>query len=372
MVAYVPLLTLLLPEKISAVAGAARVEWLGAATIAGALSASAANIAFGWASDVIGTRRLWIGMGLACTVGAYGLLHGAATPALIVAAVVGYQVGLNMMLSPLAAWAADSVPDAQKGRLAGLLGAAPPVAALAGVLATSTAMPGGGAQLALVCAMVAALVLPLLLLGRPRVMPATAPAGSSPPRRRRADLALLWLSRLLVQVAGSVLFAYLLYYFQSLRDGALTQAGVARLAGVTNLLALPLALAVGWTSDRVAARTPFLVGAAAAMSAGLAAMAFPPDPRATVAGYVLFGCGFAVFLNLHSVFAMQLLPSPRRRGRDLGLFNLTNTLPAILSPLLAVALVKSSGFEGLLATLAALTGAAALMLLLVRERRSTA
>src|SRR3712207_238689 len=63
-VAYAPLLTLLLPAKIALLAGEARIEWLGAATLAGALAASVGNIAFGWASDVVGTRRQWASAGL--------------------------------------------------------------------------------------------------------------------------------------------------------------------------------------------------------------------------------------------------------------------------------------------------------------------
>ncbi len=36
--------------------------------------------------------------------------------------------------------------------------------------------------------------------------------------------------------------------------------------------------------------------------------------------------------------AMQLLPNPGHRGHDLGILNLTNTLPAMVAPLLALAL----------------------------------
>ena len=227
--------------------------------------------------------------------------------------------------------------------------------------------------MAVVCAVFLALVLPLLLLGRARRLAAAGrPEPAPAPSADRLRLGLLWLSRLLVQVAGSVLFAFLLYYFQSLPEGALTQSDVARLVGFTNLLALPVALVVGRASDRSGARVPFLIGAAAAMSAGLAAMALRPTPDAAVWGYVLFGAAVSVFLALHSVFAMQLLPAPERRGRDLGVFNLTNTLPAFISPLLAVSLIPSLGFGGLLGALSALVGGAALMLLPIRARRRLA
>lgn len=366
-VAYAPLLTLLLPVKIAAAAGDARVAWLGAATLAGALAASLANIAFGWASDVSGSRRGWIAAGLLATLASYAILHRAASPAGIVAAVVLYQVALNMLLGPLAAWAADAVPDDRKGVLGGLLGAGPPVGALAGVLATVPIWPGEGARFAVVCATVAALVVPLLAAGRVRALPA-APA---PPARRRAarrDLALLWLARLLVQVAAGVLFAFLLYYFEALPDPP-AQGWVARLIAAALALGFPLALLAGRASDRLGPRRPFLIAAAAAMLAGLTLMACATTRPPATAGYVLFACGLSVFLPIQATFTMQLLTRPERHGRDLGVLNLANTLPSVIAPLLAVGLVPSYGYHGLLWTLAAAVALAGLCVFLVRYDR---
>ena len=66
-VAYAPLLTLLLPARILLVAGQSHVHWMGAAILFGALVASASNIGFGWLSDVIGTRRSWVAAGVGLT-----------------------------------------------------------------------------------------------------------------------------------------------------------------------------------------------------------------------------------------------------------------------------------------------------------------
>lgn len=367
-ISFVPLLTLLLPAKMAVAAGEARIEWLGAATLAGAASASLANIGFGWASDLFGTRRAWVAAGLASSLASYLLLHLSRSPLTIVLAVIAYQAAINMMLAPLTAWAADTVPDAQKGRLGGLIGMAPPVAAVAGIVATLPWLGSEAAQMIMVCLLFAAFILPLLLFGRPSaVSTGSDPVAGAKYGKRRADLVLLWLARLLVQIAGSVLFAFLLYYFQSLPDGALSQFEVARLSAFTMVAAVPLALLVGWTSDRLGVRMPFLIGTAMAMTGGLAAMALQLGSETATAGYAIFGCASSVFLALHSVYAMQMLPSPLRRGRDLGLFNLTNTLPAVLSPLLAIGIVPEMGFSGLMAILAFLTLAAGMLLLLVRS-----
>ena len=365
-VAYVPLLTLLLPAKIAALAGAERVEWLGAATIAGAVAASVGNIAFGWASDLAGTRRRWAAAGLALTIASYALLDFAQSWTGIIAAVVVYQLALNMMLAPLAAWAADEVPDDRKGLLGGLLGAAPPIGGLAGVFATLPGFPAEWMRLALICLLSVSLTAPLLLL-RCADRPASAsPTAGLPRPKLRSDFALLWTARLLVQVAGGVLFAFVLYYFQSQPESP-SQSRVAIIAAATLWIAFPIGLVAGRYSDRIGRRKPFLIAAAAAAAAGLIVMSQQSALAAATAGYALFGCSSAVFLALHSGYAMQLLPSAQRRGRDLGVLNLTNTIPAIVAPLLALAVIPRFGFEPLMALLSFLVVVGGLCVLLVRH-----
>ncbi len=371
-IAYLPYLTLLLPPKITALAGGAEVEWLGLATLAGAIAASLSNVGAGWASDLVGTRRAWASVGLILTIASYGLLHAAASPLAIVAAVALYQVALNTLLSPLAAWAADVVPDRRKGLLGGVLGAAPLLGALSGVVATLPALSEPWMRMAVICTFVLLFTAPLLLLRTP--LYASGPGTTPHPddqARARSDFALLWCSRLLVQVAGNVLFGFLFYYFQSLPEPP-QQAGVARLSALAVALAFPIALAFGTLSDRIGRRKPFLVLAAVAAATGLGLMTFRVDLTASAAGYILFGCASAVFLALHSSYAMQLLPSPTRRGRDLGLINLANTLPAIVAPLLAIWLVPGRGFGPLLALLTGLMLLAAICILFVRQDQQAA
>lgn len=59
-VSYVPFLTLLLPVRVTDLAGSETITYLAYIAFAGAIAASIANIAFGWASDRTGTRVPWI------------------------------------------------------------------------------------------------------------------------------------------------------------------------------------------------------------------------------------------------------------------------------------------------------------------------
>lgn len=376
-IGYLPLLTLLLPIKVAQVAGGERIGVLTATIVAGAVVASAANILFGWLSDRSlangGGRRRWIIGGIVATALSYTLVAVAGTPPAIVVAIVLFQAAINAALAPLLAIMADEIPDAQKGIAGGLLALGNPTAALVSALLVDAAGLGERERLALVIGAMTVAIVPLLLL-RAVPLPPTAPA---PARSRNVgrlpqrDLAIASVARLLVQVAGSALSLYLLYYFETITRGE-TQRSLASFIGVlltiSFVVPLPAAVLLGRLSDRLASRKPFLVAAAAIATTGLAIMALAEAKIAGAIGFGIYAIGSAVFLALHAGYAMQLLPDPRRRGRDLGLLNLTNTLPALLGPLLTWTLATPHDFTALLVVLAILTLGGGLAVLPVRAR----
>jgi predicted MFS family arabinose efflux permease len=83
---------------------------------------------------------------------------------------------------------------------------------------------------------------------------------------------------------------------------------------------------------------------------------------------VAFGLASSVFLALHTSQTLRVLPRPHTRGRDLGIFNLTNTVPSLIMPWLTLALVPAYGFDALFLLLAGLaTIASALLLTMPRQ-----
>lgn len=352
-IAYVPFLTILLPMRMTELAGSDDVAWLAYATFAGAVAASFANILSGWASDWTGTRVPWIAAGLvlSCLL----LVSFAAAPdvATTLALLVAWQCALNMMLGPLAAWAGDCVPDAQKGRLGGLLAMAPASGAVAGVLVTWPGLAAPEMRLGFIAGLVALCVAPVLLFGRPRRFPELTQEAGEPGQSRpaRARVVRMWLARLLVQISEAALFAFLYFWFRSI-DPTITDALVAQVFGVILLAAVPLAFAAGRWADRNGRPFAPLIAASAVATIGLLVMASAQGLGSALAGYVAFGLAASVFLSLHTAQTLRVLPRPGRRGRDLGYFNLTNTGPSLVMPWLAVALVPEFGFAGLFAALA--------------------
>ncbi|WP_231463104.1 MFS transporter [Sphingomonas sp. URHD0057] len=176
----------------------------------------------------------------------------------------------------------------------------------------------------------------------------------------------MWLARLLVQIAEAALFAYLLIYFRTL-DPGVDESSIARLFGAVLVAALPIAILVGRRADLSARPARPLAICACASATGLVAMSAAANVNQAVAAYVLFGLATTVFLSLHSGLTLRVLPDPRHRGRDLGIFNLTNTVPSLIMPWLTIAIVPARGFAGLFVVLAVLAAAAAALLFTLKR-----
>lgn len=372
-VAYIPFLTILLPVRATGLAGDNALNMLAIAAFAGAISASLANIGFGWASDVTRARRPWIWAGLVLSSLLLLTIPLATSPVVLIIMIVFWQIGLNMMLAPLGAWAGDSIPDSQKGLLGGLLALAPALGALSGAIVTLQGFAPFENRESLVAILVMLMVGPVLLFGKPVAMPQLMqrtidanPIDAHVFATRRAAIG-MWLARLLVQIAEASLFAFLLLWFRSL-DPDFGENDAASIFALVLGLAVFLALAVGRWSDRANRPILPLVWGSAIAAAGLLIMSFAPNLPIAIAGYVAFGLASSVFLALHTSQTLRVLPRPHTRGRDLGIFNLTNTVPSLIMPWLTLALVPAYGFDTLFLLLAGLAMIASALLLTIRRQ----
>ena len=351
-IAYMPFLNLLLPLRFSELAGAQDLNWLGLTAILGAIAASLSNIAFGWLSDLFPGRLRWSSAGIAGLALSYAAITKASTPAMLVVCVVIWQFSVNLYLAPLGAFAAEHVPDRHRGKLGGMLSWAPGISALS--LLGIAQLPGGfTAQVLAIPAIALVMFLPLVLLagrgGRASSVDAAEPAPRSAPRE---TLALFWLARFFVQISEALLFAFVFYFLRDLLGGHLGVKDYALINAGVYLAAIPVALAIGLASDRRGRRKGPLLAMIGVLAAGFGIMGASADPRLVIAAYVLCVIGSTVFLSLHSAFVMQYLPRRDRLGRDLGVINLTNTLPSIFGAPLALLVVPAWGYSGLLLLLA--------------------
>lgn len=363
-VAYTPFLMLVLPARVTELAGGDDVRWLGYIVFAGALAASVAGVASGWLSDVTRRRRTWVAAGLAATIALQLTMVWCQTVMALLWLVVTWQIALNLMLTPLIAWAGDAVPDDRKGLLGGLLSLAPPLGALSAMLLPEAAAGGLASRSATIAAITLALVLPLLLFARSTPFPGRGAQSSQPVAsvRPASILQRAWLARLLMQLSGAALAAYLYFWLRSL-DPVMDDAAKMLLYAAGLGLSVGAALVLGRWSDRHG--RPFLALALTALvaAASLLAMALAATPSSAKLAYILFASANAAFLALHASQTLRILPDAASRGLGIGLFNLTNTAPSLIMPWIAISVVPDFGYSSLFLLLALLALAAALLLL---------
>lgn len=364
-IAYVPLLSVLLPLQVTEMMGDADVEALSQTTFFGAVAASLSAIVWGWLSDRSGVRLPWVLGGLVLSSALLLAIGEAETFAELMLLVILWQTALNMLLAGLFAWAGDCFPDSQKGMLGGAFALAPALGALSTSLVTWEALVPVEHRLLTVVGIVTVLVLPVVILGRGRVRPELMEGDleSDPDAKSqaRATVVRMWTARFLVQIAVIGLFAFLLYWLRSI-DPDLHENYAANIYSVVLLVSVPLTFLTGRWSDRRGRPMAPLWLSALAGAAGLVVMALSNGLGQAIAGYVLFSIATAIFVALHTGQTLRVLPQPRHRGRDLGLFNLTNTLPAMVMPWLTLSLVPDFGFTALFALFAAFAGVAAVLL----------
>ena len=378
--AFAPLLSIIVPLQAQQVSALDKIGLLGIATAWGAGVASVANLAAGWASDRTrspwGRRRPWIVVGLVGVLAAYGLIGTASTAVGLILGVAAFQLGFNLMFGPLTALLADHVPDAQKGRVAAFLGLGPPMGAAAGVLIAAPLLPDAVARLTLLGFLVAACILPLVFGWK------EPPAGEARPRRTAglrltADFGFAWLSRFCFQIAASVINAFMLFYLADHARYAdqfpeqTVEAGLAQLIALSTLLIVGSGFVGGLLSDRLGNRRLFIFGASIMLGAGLLVFAAWPQWPGPLVGYVLYGVGFGLYTTVDAALVAQVLPSRRDAARDLGLMNLTNTLPAVIAPMLALAALgpDRANWPALMVISALAAVAGGLLVLAVRKVR---
>jgi hypothetical protein len=170
---------------------------------------------------------------------------------------------------------------------------------------------------------------------------APAPVGG----RSHRDFAWAWLSRVFFTTGSCFLQAYQPFFL--LDDLHEDPADVPRLMFRSTLVQAAMvviwSLVSGRLSDRTGRRKPFVMAGSTLQGLGLWVIAASDSYAMLLFGVGMVGMGHGVYEGVDLALVTDILPDrARHAAKDLGLLNIANTLPQVIAPLAAPAILAIS------------------------------
>jgi MFS family permease len=340
-----------LPYKVGVLSPDDKVAVLGLVATIGAVTGLIAGPIAGVLSDRtrtrIGRRRPWLIVGLVVLALGSTMVALADSLPMLIAGWMVVSLGGAANGAAITPVVAERVPEAQRGTVGAIVGVA---TQLAGVLGYSIGGLLTGSLLLLFLVPVIALAvfgaLFMVLLREPVIdIPETTIAQTfrrlvfNP--RRYPDFSLIWLGKLLMQIALAFLSTYQLYFLLD-RLGFTAEEAGAKLAlagGIGIVVTMTFAVVSGTLSDRLRRRKAFIFTASALTAVGLALMAFA-DGFGLFFAAVMFILGAAgMFGSVDVAMASDLVPERDQAGRWMSIYNLAATLSTAIAPVVGAALL---------------------------------
>lgn len=337
--------------------------------MAGAIVALVSNPIFGALSDStrsrFGRRRPWLVGGVLCGCASLALIGLAPTVNIVLLGWCAAQLSFNAVLAALVAIIPDRIPPAQRGTVVGILGVCMPVGQITGTflvqqlavnMTLALVVPG-------VIGVVGVLVL-TMALGREPVAAAfengaapagpggaaggtEAPVGPTAPAAPRShrDFTWAWLSRVFFTTGSCFLQAYQPFFLLDAlhEDPANVPSLMFRSTLVQAAMVVLWSLISGRLSDRTGRRKPFVMAGSTLQGLGLWVIAASHSYTMLLFGVGLVGMGHGVYEGVDLALVTDVLPDrARHAAKDLGLLNIANTLPQVIAPLAAPAILAIS------------------------------
>ncbi|MGO3885270.1 MAG: MFS transporter [Mycetocola sp.] len=304
-----------------------------------------------------GRRKPWIFAGAIIAYGGMTIIAFAPSLAVIIIGWCIAQVGINFGLAALTAMLPDQIRPSRRGRVASFMSLAQNLGPVGATFFVQL-FPIGLAQSLIPSAIGFAFTLIMILPihDAPRT---EAPQDKLDVKtlfgsfvfnpKKHPDLGWAWLTRFFLVTAQYTATSYLTLYL--INDFGIADAEApalvfqATLANAIGIIATTALL--GWLSDKLGRRKPFVVSSALIAVIGLVIIAFAPSFEFLLLGQLILGAGMGAFFAVELALISDVLPSDEDAGKDLGVVNIAHALPQSLVPVAAPAVVASFGYPGL-------------------------
>jgi MFS family permease len=159
------------------------------------------------------------------------------------------------------------------------------------------------------------------------------------------DFRWVWLTRASVMLGLSLFMTFIVYYFGNVDQDVTFVQQTVGLAVLALGSAATSALVIGILSDRIG-RVVLVCFATACMAlAALGFVVLPPGTPLWPLG-LLFGLGYGAYSSVDWALAVDVLPSADDVGKDMGIWSIATTLPAVLAPFFGGLVLAAAGAVG--------------------------
>jgi MFS family permease len=380
-VALITPIAVTLALRVNQIDPAGKASSLATITSLGALCAMLAGPLAGMFSDRtisrIGKRRPWM---LAGIFGGVCGLYIVATASSVAGLVIGWCLTQTMFATGGAATLAilpDHVPEAQRGKLSGLIGMSQQIGVAVGITITQVFSKD-----LFYAVMVPGLLGLLGYLWLAYVVPdKPADAHRRPPLdfkglllsywvnpRKHPDFGWAWIGRFMISMGFAIMANYSVYYLTDKLGYKAEEIPrlllIGSLAGM--VVTTSAAIIGGILSDRLGRRKVFVIASAILYAIGMTGVAMAPNFEVYLAWSMVTGVAIGTYSAIDLALVTQVLPNPDNRAKDMSVFGIASVMPQSIAPALAplflsiggpnnyVALYMIAGAFGILGALATL------------------
>jgi MFS family permease len=304
-----------------------------------------------------GRRRPWILGGALASALALIIMMTAQSVLVLSIGWCTFQLTSNLILSALAAVIPDQIPEQQRGTAAGIVGLSVTIGAVFGSIVIGLIIKAIMPSYILMLVLLLVATIPYALFLRDKALPKEAVQpfhlGAFLKNfwidpRKYPDFSWTWITRFIPIFGYALGTGYLFYYLEDaihytrLFPGQGVEQGVSIINLLGTLVASVATIIGGILSDRAQRRKIFIILANILIALALFTQALVPPWIVLLISVGVLGAGFGMYFAVDAAVVTLVLPSAQNRAKDMGIFNIANTLPQSLGPAIAALIITTT------------------------------